>query len=106
MRALFSLDHGRQLKTAVFSLLFLCFLLGECFGQGALIDLRRPIAPPMPSPIAQPLHSYCIKSLDVNVNLNGQIARVQVSQEFKNTSKRTIEASFVFPLPYEERLID
>ena len=56
MRALFSLDHGRQLKTAVFSLLFLCFLLGECFGQGALIDLRRPIAPPMPSPIAQPLH--------------------------------------------------
>ncbi|MCS5630903.1 MAG: VIT domain-containing protein [Pirellulaceae bacterium] len=101
MRALFSLDHGRQLKTAVFSLLFLCFLLGECFGQGALIDLRRPIAPPMPSPIAQPLHSYCIKSLDVNVNLNGQIARVQVSQEFKNTSKRTIEASFVFPLPYD-----
>jgi len=101
MRALFSLDHGRQLKTAVFSLLFLCFLIGECIGQGALIDLRRPIAPPLPSPIVQPLHSYCIKSLDVNVNLNGQIARVQVSQEFKNTSKRTIEASFVFPLPYD-----
>ncbi|HIN53094.1 MAG TPA: VWA domain-containing protein [Planctomycetes bacterium] len=101
MRALVSLDHGKQLKTAVFSLLFLCLLLGECFGQGALIDLRRPIAPPLPSPIVQPLHSYCIKSLDVNVNLNGQVARVQVSQEFKNTSKRTIEASFVFPLPYD-----
>ena len=101
MRALVSLDHGKQLKTAVFSLLFLCLLIGECFGQGALIDLRRPIAPPLPSPIVQPLHSYCIKSLDVNVNLNGQVARVQVSQEFKNTSKRTIEASFVFPLPYD-----
>ncbi|MFP6588490.1 MAG: VIT domain-containing protein [Pirellulaceae bacterium] len=100
MRALVSLDHGKQLKTAVFSLFFLCLLLGECFGQGALIDLRRPIAP-LPSPIVQPLHSYCIKSLDVNVNLNGQVARVQVSQEFKNTSKRTIEASFVFPLPYD-----
>ena len=101
MRALFSLDYKKQLKTAVFSLLFSCLLLGECFGQGALIDLRRPIVPPMLPPIAQPLHSYCIKSLDVNVNLNGQVARVQVSQEFKNTSSRTIQASFVFPLPYD-----
>jgi Ca-activated chloride channel homolog len=97
MRALVNLAHGKQLKTAFFSLLLLCLLLGECFGQGALIDLHRPIAPP----IVQPLHSYCIKSLEVNVNLNGQVARVQVSQEFKNTSNRTIEASFVFPLPYD-----
>jgi Ca-activated chloride channel family protein len=106
MRASFSRDNGKLLKTATFSLLLSCFLLGECFGQGALIDLRRPIAPPMPPDIlppsiVQPLHSYCIKSLDVNVNLNGQVARVQISQEFKNTSKRTIEASFVFPLPYD-----
>jgi Ca-activated chloride channel homolog len=101
MRTLVSLDNVKHLKTAMFSLLLLCLLLGECVGQGALIDLRRPIAPPMPSPIVQPLHSYSIKSLDVNVNLNGQVARVQVSQEFKNTSKRTIEASFVFPLPYD-----
>ena len=106
MRTLVSLDHGKQLKTAVFSLFLLCFLLGECFGQGALIDLRRPNAPPirpdsLPPPIVQSLHSYSITSLDVNVNLNGQVARVQVSQEFKNTSKRTIEASFVFPLPYD-----
>jgi Ca-activated chloride channel family protein len=106
MRNSFSQDNGKSLKTAGFSLLLLCFLFGECLGQGALIDLRRPIAPPMPPdilppPIVQPLHSYCIKSLDVNVNLNGQIARVQVSQEFKNTSQRTIEASFVFPLPYD-----
>jgi len=101
MRASFNLDIGKPLRTAVCSLLLLCLLLGECFGQGALIDLRRPIAPPMPPPIVQPLHSYCIKSLAVNVNLNGQVARVQVSQEFKNTSQRTIEASFVFPLPYD-----
>jgi Ca-activated chloride channel family protein len=106
MRNSFSQNNGKSLKTAGFSLLLLCFLFGECLGQGALIDLRRPIAPPLPPdilppPIVQPLHSYCIKSLDVNVNLNGQVARVQVSQEFKNTSKRTIEASFVFPLPYD-----
>ena len=31
----------------------------------------------------------------------GQVAQVQISQEFQNTSHRTIEASFVFPIPQD-----
>ena len=45
--------------------------------------------------------SYKIKQLEVNAKLDGQIAKVQVSQSFVNTGSRPMEVSFVFPLPYE-----
>ncbi|MEC7565936.1 MAG: VIT domain-containing protein [Planctomycetota bacterium] len=89
------------LRTFSACLMLLILLVSESAGQGALIDLReRPIHPPTPVP-PPALHSYHIKSLDVRTNLVDQIARVQISQEFENTSNRTIEASFVFPLPYD-----
>ena len=75
-------------------------------GQGMLIDSRpgqqfrlpRPIVPPQPSPATS---SYRIESLEVDAKLNDSVARVQVSQTFKNTGSAQIEASFVFPLPYD-----
>ena len=42
-----------------------------------------------------------IKQLEVNAKLDGQIAKVQVSQTFVNTGSQPMEVSFVFPLPYE-----
>jgi Ca-activated chloride channel homolog len=75
-------------------------------GQGMLVDSRpgqqfrlpRPIVPPQPSPSVS---SYRIESLEVDAKLNDSVARVQVSQTFKNTGSGQIEASFVFPLPYD-----
>jgi Ca-activated chloride channel family protein len=75
-------------------------------GQGMLVDSRpgqqfrlpRPIVPPQPVP---PASSYRIESLEVDAKLNDSVARVQVSQTFKNTGSGQIEASFVFPLPYD-----
>jgi Ca-activated chloride channel family protein len=75
-------------------------------GQGMLVDTRpehhfrlpRPIIPPQPAPSAS---SYRIESLEVDAKLNDSVARVQVSQTFKNTGSGQIEASFVFPLPYD-----
>ena len=77
-------------------------------GQGMLVDTRpdhhfrlpRPIIPPHPQP-TQPSSSYRIESLEVDAKLNDSVARVQVSQTFKNTGSGQIEASFVFPLPYD-----
>lgn len=62
------------------------------------VRLPRPILPPQSQP-AQP--TYKIDDLSVEVRLVDQIARVQVSQTFENTGSSTLEAEFVFPLPYD-----
>jgi Ca-activated chloride channel family protein len=85
--------------------------------QGVLINVnsneqiilpRPPIiiepAYPHPWPHPHPLpeqSSYKIKELDVNVKLDGQVARVQTTQSFVNTGNRPMEVCFVFPLPYD-----
>jgi len=74
--------------------------------EGDHVILPRPpiiIEPgPWPHPRPQPEpSSYKIKSLEVNVKLDGQIARVQTSQLFVNTGSRPMEVCFVFPLPYD-----
>ncbi len=79
--------------------------------QGLLIDeregeqFRLPRAhiwpgprPPRPQP---PPQSYRIQELGIDVNLQDQVAKVQVSQSFVNTGSRQMEVCFVFPLPYD-----
>jgi Ca-activated chloride channel homolog len=76
--------------------------------QGVLVDIRvdQPIRLPRPfpippRPIPQPPASYKIDSIEVNAKLNDQVARVQVSQTFKNTGSMPMEVCFMFPLPYD-----
>src|SRR5262245_46871011 len=76
--------------------------------QGVLVDIRveHPIRLPRPypippRPIPQPPASYKIDSIEVNAKLNDQVARVQVSQTFKNTGSVPMEVCFMFPLPYD-----
>ncbi|MEE2675929.1 MAG: VIT domain-containing protein, partial [Planctomycetota bacterium] len=83
--------------------LLVCSFTGDAtqsvFGQGALIDFRdREPRPQIVNP-GQALHAYRVKSLSVDAVIDGQVAQVQIAQEFQNTSNRTIEASFVFPVP-------
>ncbi|HOP76621.1 MAG TPA: VIT domain-containing protein, partial [Thermogutta sp.] len=59
-----------------------------------------PIPPPRPVP-PPPEISYSVESLSVNGRINNQVAQVEVAQTFRNTGSRTLEASFVFPLPYD-----
>src|SRR4051812_25256799 len=86
------------------------FVSGKCaYGQGVLVDVRpdhairlpRPILPWHPHPIPQPPSSYKIDAIEVNAELNDQVARVQVSQSFQNTGSVQMEVSFMFPLPYD-----
>jgi Ca-activated chloride channel family protein len=44
---------------------------------------------------------YKIAELEVHARLIDQVAQVQVSQSFVNSGGRTMEVSFVFPLPYD-----
>ncbi len=55
-----------------------------------------PITPPPPPPAI-----YKISELQIEARLVDQVAKVQVSQAFVNTGSRTLEVSFVFPLPYD-----
>jgi Ca-activated chloride channel family protein len=75
-----------------------------------VVRLPRPIIvypphhhhPPVwPTPQPTPPASYKIGELEVQAKLVEQVAQVQVSQSFVNTGSRTVEASFLFPLPYE-----
>ncbi len=58
--------------------------------------LPRPIPPPPPPPV-----TYKVDQIEVQARLVEQVAQVQVSQTFHNKGSRQIEASFVFPLPYD-----
>lgn len=80
----------------------------NAFAQGLLVDIRPEHAIRLPRPIPWPPHvpspppaSYQIEAIDVNARLSDQVARVQVSQVFENTGSVQLEATFMFPLPYD-----
>ena len=94
-------------------LIFALLVPAIALGQGVLVvedasqrvRLPRPILPgppirPMP-PTEEPATDYAIDSLNIDTTIDGQVAKVQVSQTFVNQSKRTLEVSFIFPLPYD-----
>lgn len=56
---------------------------------------------PVPTPPELPPATYKISEISINTRLADQVAKVQVSQSFVNTGSRQLEASFIFPLPYE-----
>ena len=100
--------HSRYLKL-LFSISLAVFLvpaLGSlALGQGLLVDLHKHHHHPLPRPVfptpTPPPSSYKIKSIDINVALKEQIAKVEVSQTFVNTGSQAMEVSFIFPLPYD-----
>lgn len=89
------------------SFLIAIAFVSSAAAQGVLVDIRpghvvglpRPMPLPHPAPV--PPSQYKIESVEVNAKLADQVARVQVSQTFKNTGSATLEACFVFPLPYD-----
>ncbi|MCL2117673.1 MAG: VWA domain-containing protein [Planctomycetaceae bacterium] len=84
------------------------------FAQGLLVSegdrlprssIRPPIGTIPPRPVVPPVvdnqQIYAVKEISVDGKLTGQVAEINVSQTFVNTTNRTIETSFVFPLPYD-----
>jgi Ca-activated chloride channel homolog len=60
-----------------------------------------PRIPIRPTPSPSPAITYCIKDLDIEARIRKQIADVQVTQTFVNKSAATVQAQFIFPLPYD-----
>ncbi|MCF0234493.1 MAG: VWA domain-containing protein, partial [Thermoguttaceae bacterium] len=102
-------------RFGVVSALLVCFAAfapTSIFGQGFLYEpdsrarLPRVVhVPPVPRPIPRPelpeTTPYKIDSITVDASIVGEVATVDVAQTFKNVGSRTIETSFVFPLPYD-----
>lgn len=89
---------------AAFALLLVA---SSAWAQGVLVIINHPHPVPLPRPIVirpapQPeVLTYKIKELASQTRINDQVARVQVSQSFVNTSSRQMEVSFLFPLPHQ-----
>jgi Ca-activated chloride channel family protein len=70
--------------------------------QVIIIPEPGPRPHPLPRPwLPPPAQAYALKELQVDASIKQQIATTQVTQVFQNTSSETIEASFIFPLPYD-----
>jgi len=69
--------------------------------QGLLVNTSADKQVRLPRPGVPSETTYQIEKLDVHVRLMDRVARVQVSQTFKNTGSLPLEAAFVFPLPYD-----
>ena len=84
--------------------LLFSLLAAPAFAQGVIVIVNHPHPVPLPRPIVRPVPtpiSYKIKELAYQAKVTDQVAQVQVSQTFENTGSGQIEATFVFPLPYE-----
>ncbi|QDT31662.1 VIT domain-containing protein [Thalassoglobus polymorphus] len=73
---------------------------GALQAQGVLVITNENIRLPRPTPRPQPI-SYSLDEVVVEATLKNQLADVQVSQTFRNSGTGTIQAQFVFPLPYD-----
>ncbi len=106
MSALFL--SSRQNAALHFSVLWSVFFFVAAsqpvFSQGFLTEAKRPTPiPPTSVPAPRPTfeRSVRLESLAVDAEIENSVAQVVVSQTFNNVGSTTIEASFLFPLPYD-----
>jgi len=100
------INHCKNLGIGLLIMTQLSFvgaLTSTVAAQGILVpendSFRMPrVRPRLPIP---PNEAYHLKELSLDTSISEQIATTRVTQIFENTSQRQIQASFVFPLPYD-----
>ncbi len=102
---LLPLSRSAALRFAVFFGAFLIAASSQpVFSQGFLADVKVPAnirssVPAAPRPSQE--RSIRLESLSVDAEIQNSVAQVVVSQTFNNVGSSTLEASFVFPIPYD-----
>lgn len=101
-----------RIKSVVGFLFIFAVVFGAVFSanaQGTIIpivcDIRpcRPIPRPRPVPVPNILP---IKSINVDVKINGQVATTHVEQIFRNDSPYTLEGTYFFPIPETASIVE
>lgn len=86
-----------------FALFGIAVLTFPALAAAQIVIVRAPHPhPPRPIPIVippRPSPEFRVKTVDVNVSVKDQAAKVQLSQVFQNTSSVQTEAQLVFPVP-------
>lgn len=104
----------RDVVVSLFSVALLCLgaiLPYQAPAQGVLIEIDSARVLPR-VPFHRHLRSgsgietrdvtqYSVQSLNVDADVSDSVAKVTVTQTFKNEGTTTIEATFLFPLPYD-----
>jgi Ca-activated chloride channel homolog len=95
---------------SLFCLAFVCLFANfAAQAQGVMIpmpcDFRpcRPIPRPRPIPLPNVLP---VKSIELDVKINGQVATTHVEQVFRNDSPYTLEGTYFFPIPETASIVE
>ncbi len=91
--------RSKRVSRAVWMLLFAALLLVR---PGSAFAVASPGAMQTGSLLMRMEQGYVTATLlntDVNITVNGLVARVSVMQEFKNEGGEWVEGTYVFPLP-------
>ena len=62
--------------------------------------------PPQPEPLPMPIDEVQIEAFLVDVTIDGALAQVHLTQRLRNDTPRTIEGSYLFPLPADAAISD
>jgi len=79
--------------------------------QGVIVpivcDIRpcRPPRPPIPRPIPLP-NVLPVKSINIDVKIEGQVATTHVEQVFRNDTPHTLEGTYFFPIPETASIVE
>src|SRR5688572_17472575 len=78
--------------------------------QGVIIPIVcdiRPCRPPRPIPRPIPLPNVLpVKSIKIDVKIEGQVATTHVEQVFRNDTPHTLEGTYFFPIPETASIVD
>lgn len=84
------------------------FAVLSAFSQGTIIPRCPPNVRCMPPrPVPQPLpNALPVKSIKLDVKINGQVATTHVEQVFRNDTPYTLEGTYFFPIPETASIVE
>ncbi len=80
----------------------------SAYSQGTIIPRCPPNVRCMPPrPVPQPLpNALPVKSIKLDVKINGQVATTHVEQVFRNDTPYTLEGTYFFPIPETASIVE
>ncbi len=75
--------------------------------QGVIVPIFCETIPCRPRPVPQPLpNALPVKSINLDVKINGQVATTHVEQIFRNDTPYTLEGTYFFPIPETASIVE
>lgn len=95
----------RIFVACVFALFFGAF----AFGQGVIVPIICDVRPCIPRPIPRPIplpNVLPVKSIKIDSQIDGQMAKTHIEQVFRNDTPYTLEGTWFFPIPEQAAIVE